>query len=160
MTQLHAPDRPATRRRLSDLGEEERYQSFDDLQLAMPAVGFHAVRPGRRIRRRGPLDQHRAHHPRQWHRHASAGGTRAVPAPAAAPATAAHDLRDVATDSESIIQYYLGLLPGVIPSHARARLTVVPVGDASSDPLSAKLFRDHDFCVRSGKWSRTRTAVT
>jgi hypothetical protein len=41
--------------------------------------------------------------------------------------------------SESIIEYYLGLLPGVIPSHARARLTLVPVGDASADPLSAKL---------------------
>ncbi len=40
---------------------------------------------------------------------------------------------------ESIVQYYLGLLPGVIPSHARARLTIVPVGDASSVPLSAKL---------------------
>ena len=35
--------------------------------------------------------------------------------------------------SEAIIEYYLGLLPGVIPSHARARLILVPVGDASSD---------------------------
>ena len=34
--------------------------------------------------------------------------------------------------SESIVEYYLGLLPGVIPSHARARLTLVPVGDAST----------------------------
>ena len=33
--------------------------------------------------------------------------------------------------SEAIIEYYLGLLPGVIPSHARARLILVPVGDAS-----------------------------
>jgi len=41
--------------------------------------------------------------------------------------------------SESIVEYYLGLLPGVIPSHARARLTLIPVGDASPDPLSAKL---------------------
>ena len=41
--------------------------------------------------------------------------------------------------SESIVEYYLGLLPGVIPSHARARLTLVSVGDASPDPLSAKL---------------------
>src|SRR5258708_21356567 len=41
--------------------------------------------------------------------------------------------------SESIIEYYLGLLPGVIPSHARARLTLIPVGDASATPLSAKL---------------------
>jgi hypothetical protein len=41
--------------------------------------------------------------------------------------------------SEAIVEYYLGLLPGVIPSHARARLTLIPVGDASTTPLSAKL---------------------
>ena len=41
--------------------------------------------------------------------------------------------------SEAIIEYYLGLLPGVIPSHARARLTLVPVGDASPAWLSSKL---------------------
>ena len=31
----------------------------------------------------------------------------------------------------SIIEYYLRLLPGVIPSHARPRLSLVPVHDAS-----------------------------
>jgi hypothetical protein len=41
--------------------------------------------------------------------------------------------------SESIIDYYLGLLPGVIPRQARSRLTMVSVGDASPTPLSAKL---------------------
>ena len=41
--------------------------------------------------------------------------------------------------SEEIIEYYLGLLPGVIPSHARARLFMVHVGDASTTSLSAKL---------------------
>jgi hypothetical protein len=41
--------------------------------------------------------------------------------------------------SESIIEYYLSLLPGVIPSHARARLTLVSVGDSSAAPLTAKL---------------------
>ena len=41
--------------------------------------------------------------------------------------------------SEAIIEYYLGLLPGVIPSHARARLTLVAVGDGSPTSLSAKL---------------------
>ncbi|PXX06323.1 peptide ligase PGM1-related protein [Mycolicibacterium moriokaense] len=41
--------------------------------------------------------------------------------------------------SESIIEYYLGLLPGVIPRHARARLTLCPIGDASPDSLSSKL---------------------
>lgn len=41
--------------------------------------------------------------------------------------------------SEAIIEYYLGLLPGVIPRHARNRLTMVSVGDAGPGPLSAKL---------------------
>jgi hypothetical protein len=41
--------------------------------------------------------------------------------------------------SEPIIEYYLGLLSGVIPSHARARLTMLSVGDGSPTPLSAKL---------------------
>ena len=39
----------------------------------------------------------------------------------------------------TIIEYYLALLPGVIPSHARARLTLVSVGDGSPRPLSQKL---------------------
>ena len=39
----------------------------------------------------------------------------------------------------SIVEYYLALLPGVIPSHARARLHLVSVNDGSGRPLSAKL---------------------
>jgi hypothetical protein len=39
----------------------------------------------------------------------------------------------------SIIEYYLALLPGVIPSHAMARLSLLSVGDSSPRPLSAKL---------------------
>ena len=38
-----------------------------------------------------------------------------------------------------IIEYYLALLPGVIPSHARARLSLVAVNDASPRSLSEKL---------------------
>jgi hypothetical protein len=38
-----------------------------------------------------------------------------------------------------IIEYYLALLPGIIPSHALARLSLISVGDASIRPLSAKL---------------------
>ena len=38
-----------------------------------------------------------------------------------------------------IIEYYLSLLPGVIPSHARARLTLIAVGDSSPIPLTDKL---------------------
>ena len=40
---------------------------------------------------------------------------------------------------DSIIEYYLALLPGVIPSHARARLTLVSVDDASLRPLNEKV---------------------
>ena len=39
----------------------------------------------------------------------------------------------------SVVDYYLDLLPGVIPSHARPRLFLVPVHDASPGPLSQKL---------------------
>jgi PGM1 C-terminal domain len=39
----------------------------------------------------------------------------------------------------SIIEYYLALLPAVIPSHAMARLNLLSVGDSSPVPLSAKL---------------------
>jgi len=38
-----------------------------------------------------------------------------------------------------IIEYYLSLLPGVIPSHARARLSLISVDDASPVSLSEKL---------------------
>lgn len=39
----------------------------------------------------------------------------------------------------SVIDYYLDLLPGVIPSHARQRLFTVPVLDGTMRPLSIKL---------------------
>src|SRR5262245_26919503 len=39
----------------------------------------------------------------------------------------------------NVVEYYLGLLPGVIPSHARARLFTVPVLDGTPRPLSVKL---------------------
>ena len=39
----------------------------------------------------------------------------------------------------SVIDYYLALLPGVIPSQARPRLFTVPVLDGTSRPLSLKL---------------------
>jgi PGM1 C-terminal domain len=39
----------------------------------------------------------------------------------------------------AIIEYYLALLPGVIPSHARARLHLVATHDGSTRPLTSKL---------------------
>ena len=41
----------------------------------------------------------------------------------------------------SVIDYYLDLLPGVIPSHARPRLFCVPVLDGGPAPLSVKLLQ-------------------
>jgi hypothetical protein len=38
-----------------------------------------------------------------------------------------------------IIEYYLALLPGVIPSHALARLTMISTDDTTDQPLSQKL---------------------
>ncbi|MET0839646.1 MAG: peptide ligase PGM1-related protein [Marmoricola sp.] len=49
--------------------------------------------------------------------------------------------------SESIVEYYLGLLPGVIPRHARQRLTLVSVNDSSPRSLSAKLL-EHPRLLR------------
>ncbi|MFE5670825.1 peptide ligase PGM1-related protein [Agromyces sp. NPDC056523] len=43
------------------------------------------------------------------------------------------------TIDPSIIEYYLALLPGVIPSHARRRLHLISVGDLSPRALSEKL---------------------
>ena len=43
--------------------------------------------------------------------------------------------------SPAIVEYYLALLPGIIPSHARARLSLVAVHDASPRPLSEKLLQ-------------------
>jgi hypothetical protein len=47
-----------------------------------------------------------------------------------------------------IVEYYLALLPGVIPSHALARLTLISVGDASIRPLSAKLLERPQLLAR------------
>jgi hypothetical protein len=41
--------------------------------------------------------------------------------------------------SPLIVEYYLALLPGIIPSHARARLRLICVNDGSADSLSTKL---------------------
>lgn len=135
MTQLHAPGR-----RLSQLDEPERYGVFDDLQRTMSNVwesmrlGFDdesvVVVPSISIERTTP-------------------GSGTIMAAMEERALflllllRQPRLRMIYVTSqpvsESIVEYYLGLLPGVIPSHARARLTLIPVGDASAVPLSAKL---------------------
>ena len=41
----------------------------------------------------------------------------------------------------AIVEYYLALLPGVIPSHARSRLSMVSVGDLTPRPLQREAAR-------------------
>ena len=60
-----------------------------------------------------------------------------------------------------IIEYYLALLPGVIPSHALARLSLVSVGDASPRPLSEKLLERPRLLAKiAALASRTGSAAT
>jgi len=49
-----------------------------------------------------------------------------------------------------IIEYYLALLPGVIPTHARSRLSLVSVNDASPRSLSEKLLDRPRVLARIG----------
>jgi hypothetical protein len=49
-----------------------------------------------------------------------------------------------------IVEYYLALLPGVIPSHARARLSLVAVNDLSERSLSEKLLARPGLLRRIG----------
>jgi hypothetical protein len=138
MTQLEAPNQLG--RKLSELNEDERYRYFDALQLTMPDV-WESMRlnwedesvvvvPSISIERTTP---------------GSGTVMQAMEERALFLLLLLRQprLRMIYVTSqpisESIIEYYLGLLPGVIPSHARARLTLVPVGDASSTALSAKL---------------------
>ena len=138
MTQLETPSQQG--RQLSQLDEDERYRYFDDLQLTMPSV-WESMRldledesvvvvPSISIERTTP---------------GSGTVMQALEERALFLLLLLRQprLRMIYVTSqpvsESIIEYYLGLLPGVIPSHARARLTLVPVGDASTVPLSAKL---------------------
>ncbi len=140
MTQLQVPDERATGRALSQLDEGERYQFFDRLQLTMPSV-WESMQLG--------FDDESV----------VVVPSISMDGPTAKSGTIMQALEERALFmllllrqprlrmiyvtsqpvSESTIEYYLGLLPGVIPSHARARLTLVPVGDASPASLSSKL---------------------
>lgn len=135
MTQLQE-----TGRSLSQLDEDERYRYFDELQQSMPSV-WEAMRldlddesvvvvPSVSLTRTTP---------------GSGTVTQAMEERALFLLLLLRQprLRMIYVTSqpvsESIVEYYLGLLPGVIPSHARARLTFVSVNDATSESLSSKL---------------------
>ena len=59
--------------------------------------------------------------------------------------------------SPLIVEYYLALLPGVIPSHAKARLHLVSVDDASPRPLSDKLLERPRLLARIASLVPDRT---
>ena len=140
MTQLEAPDQKSAGRPLSQLDEDERYRTFDDLQLSMPAVW--------ESMQRGFADESVVVVPSISIERTTPGSGTIMQAMEERALFLLLLLRQpqlrmiyVTSQpiSEAIVEYYLGLLPGVIPSHARARLTLVPVGDASPVPLSTKL---------------------
>jgi hypothetical protein len=125
---------------LSTLDEPQRYARYDDLQRRMPAVWesmrhhhrdesvvvIPSVTLDRAVARSGSLTQ--AYEERLLFMLLLLRQPR---------------LRLVFVTSmpipETIVDYYLALLPGVIPSHARARLSLVSVGDSSSRPLTEKI---------------------
>lgn len=135
MTAVQAPGRT-----LGQLDEDERYRAFDDLQLAMS--------PAWEAMRRGFDDESVVVVPSISIERTTPGSgtvTQAMEERALFLLLLLRQpqLRMIFVTSqpipEAIIEYYLGLLPGVIPSHARSRLILVPVGDASTDSLSSKL---------------------
>ena len=60
----------------------------------------------------------------------------------------------------TIVEYYLALLPGVIPSHARERLHLVAVGDSTPRPLSEKLLERPRLLGTSPSSCRTAPCPT
>ena len=131
---------PRSPRVLSRLDEAERYRLFDDLQQSMPGV-WDSIR-------RDLADESVVVVPSISLEQTTAGSGTLMQAMEERALfllllLRQPRLRMIYVTSmpvqESIVEYYLGLLSGVIPSHARARLTMVPIGDASPTPLSAKL---------------------
>ncbi len=125
---------------LNTLDEKARYERYDQLQLAMPgvweAIGQHeenesvvilpSVTLDRIVERSGALMQ--AYEERFLFMLFLLRQPR---------------LKLIYITSQTIaptiIEYYLSLLPGVIPSHARARLSLIVANDSSDKPLSTKL---------------------
>jgi hypothetical protein len=125
---------------LSQIGEAARYERFDGLQATMPdvwesmrlnhadesVVVIPSVTLDRAVERSGSLNQ--AYEERFLFLLLLLRQPR---------------LRMIYVTSmpiaPEIIEYYLALLPGVIPSHARARLSLVAVHDSSTASLSEKL---------------------
>ena len=135
MTQTQAPART-----LGQLNDEERYRAFDDLQLSMGSA-WDSIQ-------KNLVDESVVVVPSISIERTTASSGTVTQAMEERALFLLLLLRQPRLQmiyvtsqpiSEAIIEYYLGLLPGVIPSHARARLTLVPVGDASGTSFSSKL---------------------
>ncbi len=125
---------------LADLDEEQRYELFDRLQLAMPRV-WDAMRLNEAnesvvVMPSVTLDRLGA---------GSGSLTQAMEERFLFLLLLFREprLRMIYVTSMPIapliIEYYLALLPGVIPSHALSRLSLISVGDGSPRPLSEKV---------------------
>ena len=125
---------------LSDLDEQQRYELFDRLQLAMPRV-WDAMRLNEAnesvvVMPSVTLDRLGA---------GSGSMTQAYEERFLFLLLLFREprLRMIYVTSmpiaPRIIEYYLALLPGVIPSHALSRLSLISVGDGSPRPLSEKV---------------------
>lgn len=62
--------------------------------------------------------------------------------------------------TDTLVSYYLGLLSGVIPEHARSRLRLVSVGDSSPRSLSEKLLERPRILRRIRDLIPDRTSAT
>lgn len=151
MTTLEAGDGPGAVTTLADLDDEARYARFEQLQARMGSV-WDEMKLDRE-------DESVVVIP-------SVTLSRAVAGSGSGTMTQAFEerflflllllrqprLRMVYVTSTPvdprIIEYYLALLPGVIPSHAQARLSMVSVGDASPRPLSEKLLERPGLLAR------------
>src|SRR5664279_665223 len=143
---------------LSDLDEKQRYEQFDRLQLRMPQVWEHM-----RLNEEGEsvvvvpsvtLD-------RVTERSGSLGQAMEERFLFLLLLLREPRLRMIYVTSmpiaPAIVEYYLALLPGIIPSHARARLSLVSVNDSSPRALSEKLLERPRLLRRIGQLVPDRT---
>jgi PGM1 C-terminal domain len=125
----------ATTATLSDLAEDERYARFDRLQEGMAAVWD--------VMRLNQENESVVVIPSVTLRSGSMGQAYEERFLFLLLLLRQPRLRMIYVTSmpiqSAIVEYYLALLPGVIPSHARARLSLVSVDDSSPASLSEKL---------------------
>ena len=124
---------------LRSLTERERGAALRSAAAkAARGLGRDASKSGRRVDCRGSVCDPRPRCRPPGTRPGLRGAV-PVPPPAAPPAAAALIYVTSQPILPSVIDYYLDLLPGVIPSHARPRLFLVAALDGTPRPLTVKL---------------------